>query len=123
MNWHREDQTMAIGNTLDGKSIRAMLFDPAVPDYAFLTRDEVIAAFDTSEPTLRRWALESGFPDPVAYPGITAYPIAALREFLSRVARESRNATSKKTVSLLFFVGGSFGGSFDIKASTTVAMP
>ena len=96
MNWHREDKTMAIGNTLDGKSIRAMLFDPAVPDYAFLTRDEVIAAFDTSEPTLRRWALESGFPDPVAYPGITAYPIAALREFLSRVARESRNATSKK---------------------------
>lgn len=107
----------------DGMRFREMLFDPAVPDYAFLTRDEVIAAFDTSEPTLRRWALESGFPDPVAYPGITAYPIAALREFLSRVARESRNATSKKTVSLLFFVGGSFGGSFDIKASTTVATP
>ena len=80
-----------------GTRIRAMLFDPNVPDYAFLTKDEVITAFEASDTTLRRWALESGFPDPVDYPGIKAYPIAALREFLSRVARESRKATSKKT--------------------------
>lgn len=98
LNKQQNDEKMmtASNKIRDGMRFREMLFDPAVPDYAFLTRDEVIAAFDTSEPTLRRWALESGFPDPVAYPGITAYPIAALREFLSRVARESRNATSKK---------------------------
>lgn len=80
----------------DGTRIRSILFDPNVPDYAFLTQEEVLAAFNASEATLRRWAMESGFPDPVGYPGIKAYPIAALREFLSRVARESRNATSKK---------------------------
>lgn len=82
---------------VDGARIRAILFDPKVPDYAFLTQEEVFAAFDASESTLRRWAMENGFPDPVGYPGLKAYPIAALREFLSRVARDSRNATSKKT--------------------------
>lgn len=87
---------MTSNKSIDGARIRAILFDPNVPDYAFLTQEEVFAAFGASESTLRRWAIESGFPDPVGYPGITAYPIAALREFLSRVARDSRNATSKK---------------------------
>ena len=87
---------MTTDKFIDGARIRSILFDPNVPDYAFLTQEEVFAAFDASESTLRRWAIKDGFPDPVGYPGITAYSIAALREFLSRVARESRNATSKK---------------------------
>ena len=76
LNKQQDDEKMmtASNKIRDGMRFREMLFDPAVPDYAFLTRDEVIAAFDTSEPTLRRWALESGFPDPVAYQALLRTP-------------------------------------------------
>lgn len=61
---------MTANKLSDGPRIRSILFDPNVPDYAFLTQEEVLAAFNASEATLRRWAMESGFPDPVGYPGI-----------------------------------------------------
>lgn len=42
---------MTANKPVDGARIRAILFDPNVPDYAFLTQEEVFAAFGASEST------------------------------------------------------------------------
>ena len=44
-----------LASTLDSATIRARIFDPATPDYAFLTLEEVLAAFECTYRTLRNF--------------------------------------------------------------------
>lgn len=66
---------------IDGDAVRARIFNPETPDYAFFTPEEVCAAFGCAERTLRDWR-KDGFPDPIKYPGMIGWPLSAIREFL-----------------------------------------
>lgn len=85
----------ATPKVIDGMRIRAMLFDPNVPDFAFLTKSEVCAAFDTSDRTLRDLKTK-GFPEPIQdLPG-TNFSIAAIREYLKRSSRNALKTTKER---------------------------
>lgn len=84
--------TKTAPTNLDGAKIRSWIFDPATPGYAFLTLEEVLAAFDTTSRTLLDWR-NSGFPQPVAIPGNRVYNVEAIREFLKEKQRESVRCT------------------------------
>ena len=43
--------TKTAPTNLDGAKIRSWIFDPSTPGYAFLTLEEVLAAFDTTSRT------------------------------------------------------------------------
>ena len=77
---------------LDGAKIRSWIFDPSTPGYAFLTLEEVLAAFDTTARTLLDWR-SSGFPNSIAVPGKRVYNVEAIREFLKEKQRESVRST------------------------------
>lgn len=63
-------------------ALRATLFDPSVPDWAFLTIEETCKAFGVEAKTLQDWKREQDFPEPTRYPGVSGYPLSVLRAFL-----------------------------------------
>lgn len=75
-----------LASTLDSAEIRARIFDPSTPDYAFLTLEEVLAAFECTYRTLRNWQKLKDFPLAVSYPGGDGYPIFLIRQFLTKRA-------------------------------------
>lgn len=74
------------------EEIRRMIFDPSVPDWAFLSEDDLVAAFGCATSTLRRWSNEAKFPRPIELPGTSVYTLASIREFLKKRAAESKRA-------------------------------
>lgn len=79
-----------------GARVRAMLFDPDVPNFAFVSQDEVCAAFSIDARTLRTWRSSGRFPDPADLPGVTAFSVEAIREFLKDASRQSVKAYRTK---------------------------
>lgn len=75
---------------IDGALMRSKIFDPNTPDYAFLTYEEVCAAFDCTYRTIRNWQRLNDFPIAVLYPGGDGYPVILLREFLAKRANIGR---------------------------------
>ena len=76
--------------------VRAMIFSPETPDYAFVTREELCAAFGGAAiRTIDMWSAEqrNGFPSTEDYPGMKAYPLAAVRAYLTEVAQSARKRT------------------------------
>lgn len=71
---------------MDGAAIRRYLFSPETPDFAFLTLDEVVAAFDTSDSTLRYLRRLGKFIEPQEIPGGKGYFVGDLRQFLQRIS-------------------------------------
>lgn len=78
---------------IDAELIRARIFNPETPDYAFFTAEELCAAFGgCADRTLREWR-KIGFPEPIKYPGMIGWPLCAIREFLKNRSKEGlRNA-------------------------------
>lgn len=72
--------------------VKRMVFDPAVPDWAFITEEEVCAFFSCKPSTLFDWKRDGGFPPASKIPGGVCYPLSAVREYLKKTA-----ATAKKT--------------------------
>lgn len=74
------------------EDIRRMIFDPNVPDWAFITEDDLSAVFDCGISTIQKWRKEARFPPPIGMPGGAVYTMAAIREFLKKRAAESKKA-------------------------------
>ena len=72
---------------VDGSAIRDKIFDVHTPEYAFFTEDEICAAFGCAPRSLYDWK-KRGFPEPIKYPGVKAYPLSAIKDFLKRKAEE-----------------------------------
>lgn len=70
----------------DGAAVRRLLFSPETPDFAFLTLEEVMAAFDTSDSTLRYCRRLGKFIEPKEIPGGKGYFVGDLRAFLQRIS-------------------------------------
>ncbi len=75
------------------------IFDPSVPDWTFLSQEELASAFGIAERALRKWSEKRAFPEPVAYPGFTAYPVGAVRAFLKRQGEFAVSSFKSKTKS------------------------
>lgn len=73
------------------------IFDPSVPDWTFLSQEELASAFGIAERTLRDWASKRAFPEPVEYPGFTAYPVGAVRAFLKKQGEAAMSAFREKS--------------------------
>lgn len=73
---------------IDGAAILRMIFDPETPGFAFLSKEEVMTAFDATERTLLEWR-KKGFPGMISMPGGSVYNIEAIREFLRDRQREA----------------------------------
>lgn len=71
---------------LDGAAVRRFLFDPDTPDFAFLTLEEVMAAFNTSDSTIRYLRRLGKFIEPQDIPGGKGYFVGDLRGFLQRIS-------------------------------------
>lgn len=89
---------------IDAAKVREFLFDPNTPDYAFITEEEIAAAFGAADGTIRNWRSTKGFPSPMDVPGKKAYDVGSLRDWLKRLARESLSANRKNPL------GGKNGG-------------
>lgn len=71
---------------LDGAALRRYICSPDTPDFAFLTMDEVVAAFNTSDSTLRYCRRLGKFIEPQDIPGGKGYFVGDLRGFLQRIS-------------------------------------
>lgn len=79
---------------VNSADLRARIFDTSVPDWAFVTEDELCTAFECSPTTLADWKRGGNFPNPVKIPGGVCYPLSAIREFLKRRANEAKKAAT-----------------------------
>lgn len=71
---------------LYGAEIRRYICDPDTPDFAFLTLEEVMAAFNISDSTIRYLRRLGKFIEPQEIPGGKGYFVGDLRGFLQRIS-------------------------------------